>query len=51
MAIAATILSGNSEALVGDAIGSVRDWVECVLLIDTGITDETLRVARESAGE
>jgi FkbM family methyltransferase len=51
MSICATILSGNSEALVGDAIRSVRDWVDRVLLIDTGIFDSTLRIASDLVGE
>jgi hypothetical protein len=51
MSICATILSGNSEALVGDAIRSVRDWVDGVLLIDTGIADRTLKIASDLVGE
>jgi len=49
--IVATMLSGNSESLVANAIVSVRDHVDLVLLIDTGITDGTLRCVREAAGE
>ena len=50
MFILATILSGNSEGLIADAIVGVRDWVGWILLIDTGITDGTVAVAREAAG-
>ena len=50
MHLAATILSGNSEGLIADAILYVRDWVDRILLIDTGITDGTVAVAREAAG-
>jgi tetratricopeptide (TPR) repeat protein len=48
--IVATILAGNSEALIGDAIASAVSWVDRVLLIDTGITDGTRRMAEEIAG-
>ncbi|MEX2173569.1 MAG: glycosyltransferase [Pirellulaceae bacterium] len=47
----ATILAGNCEALIGDAIRSARQWVDAVLLVDTGITDGTRRIAEELAGE
>ena len=40
--LAATILSGNSEGLIADAILCVRDWVELISWIDTGIADGTL---------
>jgi len=49
-AIVATILSGNSELLIADAIKCIRDWVEFLLLIDTGITDNTRSIARDLAG-
>jgi tetratricopeptide (TPR) repeat protein len=48
--IVATTLSGNAEADIGDALRSVVEWVDWCLVIDTGITDETLRLAREIAG-
>ena len=48
--IVATTLSGNAESEIGDALRSVVDWVDWCLLIDTGISDDTLRVAREIAG-
>ena len=41
MPIVATMLSGNSEPLVADAVRSVIEWVDMFLLIDTGITDHT----------
>ena len=49
-AIVATTLSGNAAADIGDALRSVVDWVDWCLLIDTGISDGTIRVAREIAG-
>ncbi|WP_186774967.1 glycosyltransferase [Allorhodopirellula solitaria] len=51
MKIVATILSGNSQSLVSDAIVSVRDYMDQLLLIDTGITDETVARAEAAAGE
>lgn len=48
--IVATTLSGNAESDIGDALRSVVDWVDWCLLIDTGITDDSLRIAQEIAG-
>ena len=47
--IAATILSGNSAALIAEAVRSVVEWCDVVLLIDTGITDERAKVTAEIA--
>jgi hypothetical protein len=44
-------LSGNARDTVGDALRSVVDWVDACLLIDTGITDDTLSVAGAVAGD
>jgi len=49
--IAATMLSGNSQEIVADAVKSVIDWVDWLLLIDTGITDDTAKIVEELAGE
>ncbi|MFN8590996.1 MAG: hypothetical protein U0031_05980 [Thermomicrobiales bacterium] len=49
--IVSMTLAGNSAAIIGDAIASVVDWVDHVLVIDTGITDDTLDVARTVAGD
>ncbi len=49
--IVATILSGNNEGIVADAVRSVIDWVDEILLIDTGITDGTVGLVKELAGE
>ncbi|MFN8661663.1 MAG: hypothetical protein U0075_07205 [Thermomicrobiales bacterium] len=48
--IVATTLSGNAQKEIGDALRSVVDWVDWCLLIDTGISDDTLRVAQAIAG-
>lgn len=49
--LVATMLSGNSEDLVIDAIHSAIDWIDELLLIDTGITDATVQRARRASGE
>ncbi|MFT4039724.1 MAG: glycosyltransferase [Thermomicrobiales bacterium] len=49
--IAATTLSGNAADTIGDALRSVVDWVDWCIVIDTGITDATLEVARQVAGD
>lgn len=50
MRLASTTLTGNNASIIGDALRSVVDWVDVCLVIDTGVTDETLRVAGEVAG-
>lgn len=50
MRLASTTLTGNNANIVGDALRSVVDWVDVCLVIDTGVTDETLRVAADVAG-
>ncbi|MGH2614205.1 MAG: glycosyltransferase, partial [Thermomicrobiales bacterium] len=48
--IVSTTLTGNSREIIGDALRSVVEWVDWVLVIDTGVTDDTLEIAREIAG-
>ena len=48
--IVATTLSGNNEDIIGDALRSVAELVDEFVLIDTGITDNTIQVAEEVAG-
>jgi SAM-dependent methyltransferase len=50
-AIVSTTLTGNSREVIGDALRSVVDWVDWVLVIDTGVTDDTLEIARQIAGD
>jgi tetratricopeptide (TPR) repeat protein len=47
--IVATMLSGNSQDLVTEAVESVYDWVDEIVLIDTGISDQTAERVRASA--
>jgi tetratricopeptide (TPR) repeat protein len=48
--LVSTTLTGNSSALIAAALESVVDWVDTCLVIDTGVTDDTLEVARRTAG-
>jgi tetratricopeptide (TPR) repeat protein len=49
--IVSTTLCGNCREIIGDALRSVVDCVDWCLVVDTGITDDTLEIAREIAGE
>ena len=49
--IVGTMLSANAETLVADAIDSVIDHVDMLLLVDTGIRDRTIDVASDHARE
>ncbi len=50
MKLASTTLTGNAAEMIRDALRSVVDWVDVCLVIDTGVSDDTLRVAAEVAG-
>lgn len=49
--IISTTLTGNSEAVIAGALRSVVDWVDWCLVIDTGVSDGTLEIARAVAGD
>ena len=49
--LVSTTLTGNSEALITDALESVVAWVDRCIVIDTGITDDTLDMARRAVGD
>ncbi len=51
MKIVSTTLANNSEHLIRDALLSVVDWVDICLVINTGVTDRTLEIAKEVAGD
>ena len=51
MQIISVTISGNREGEISDAIRSVVDRVDKVLLVDTGITDHTLDRAKDVAGD
>jgi len=49
MKVVSVTLSGNNSSIIEDAIKSVVDWVDACIVIDTGITDNTLEVAKKAA--
>jgi hypothetical protein len=49
--LVSTTITANSRDIIGDALASVVDWVDLALVIDTGVTDDTLEVARDVAGD
>jgi len=49
--IVSVTLSGNSSTLIGDALSSIVNWVDECILINTGITDDTITVAKKIAKE
>lgn len=49
--LVAMTLSGNSSNMIADAFQSAVVWVDSIVLIDTGITDDTLETARRIAGD
>ena len=51
MILASVTLTSNRESIVGDALRSVAGIIDLCLLIDLGITDGTVRVAREIVGD
>lgn len=51
MIVASTTLSNNTLEKIGAALFSVRDHVDLCIIIDSGITDSTLDLAREICGD
>src|SRR5271157_4020907 len=51
MRLASVTMTGNSEATIGETIASVAPWVDSVVVVDTGVTDRSLEIAREIAGD
>jgi len=47
--IVATMLTANAEEIVLPAIQSVLPWCDILLLIDTGVTDQTVEIAKSTA--
>lgn len=50
MKIVSVTLTGNNTDLIEAALVSVVDWVDTCIVIDTGVTDESLAVASAIAG-
>lgn len=51
MRLVSVTMTGNNEATIGEAIASVVSWVDAVVLVDTGVTDKSIEIAREIAGD
>src|ERR1700722_19970112 len=51
MKLVSTTMTGNNEDVIGDAIASVVDWVDAVVVVDTRVTDRSLEIARGVAKE
>jgi glycosyltransferase involved in cell wall biosynthesis len=51
MKIVSLTLTGNNADLIEAAVASVADWVDACIVIDTGVTDESLAIASAIAGE
>lgn len=47
--LASITITGNSEGTIGAAIASVAPWVDRIVIVDTGITDGTLKAVRAAA--
>ena len=45
-----TTLTGNSEKVIGDALRSAVAWADAMIVIDTGATDATMKIAETAAG-
>ena len=51
MKLASITITSSRASIIADAIKSVNDFVDCVLLIDLGIEDDTVEIARSIAGD
>ncbi|MBE9094462.1 hypothetical protein [Tychonema sp. LEGE 07203] len=51
MKIVSLTLTGNNTDLIEAALVSVADWVDACIVIDTGVTDESLAIASAVAGD
>jgi hypothetical protein len=49
--LVSTTLTGSNREIIADALQSVVDWVDWCLVIDTGISDDTLEIARAVVGD
>lgn len=49
--IISTTIANNSEEIIGDALLSVLPVVDACMIIDTGITDDTFKVAARICGD
>lgn len=49
MKLVSLTLTGNNADIIGDAIKSVVNWVDYCIVIDTGVTDNSLEIAKSIA--
>ncbi|MFM9106042.1 MAG: glycosyltransferase, partial [Chloroflexota bacterium] len=49
--IVSTTITASSEHVIGDALRSVVDLVDACVVIDTGVRDRAIDIAREVAGD
>jgi len=45
--LSACMIVRNEERLLPDCLESIRDWVDEIVLVDTGSTDHTIEIARQ----
>ena len=45
--ISACMIVKNEEEMLRDCLESIRDWVDEIILVDTGSTDRTVEIAKE----
>jgi hypothetical protein len=51
MILASITLSSNRSKVIGDALRSVCGWTDRCIIVDLGVTDDTLEVARSIVGD
>lgn len=51
MILASTTITSSRRDLIGDALRSVAGWVDLCVLLDLGIQDDTVEVARSIVGD
>lgn len=51
MKLASITITSNRESIIEDAIKSVKDFVDYVIVVDLGISDSTVEVAKKVAGD
>ena len=44
--VSACMIVKNEEELLGDCLQSIRDWVDEIIVVDTGSTDKTVEIAQ-----
>jgi hypothetical protein len=49
--VASVTLTNGGEDVIRDALASVVGWVDACILLDTGITDNTVQLAQQAAGD